>query len=68
MSGHLLLLILAGFQFAAMMGGLITFSVSLFTLVMLTAISGLELAIGGIQAFVFSILTSSYIKDSIELH
>ena len=32
------------------------------------AIMGLELAVCVIQAYVFSILTCSYIKDAIELH
>ena len=35
---------------------------------LITAISGLELAIAGIQSYVYSILTSSYIKDSVSLH
>ena len=32
------------------------------------AIMGLELAVAVIQAYVFTILTCSYIKDAIELH
>jgi len=32
------------------------------------ALIGLELAVSFIQAYVFSILTCSYIKDAIELH
>ena len=69
-SGHLLLLILAGFGFLALsaynfftvlLGGLTA-------LLLISAISGLELAIAGIQSYVYSILTSSYIKDSVSLH
>jgi F-type H+-transporting ATPase subunit a len=45
----------------ALSGGIIA-------LVGISAISGLELAIAGIQSYVFSILTSSYIKDSVYLH
>lgn len=68
-SGHLLLLILSGF-------GLLGFSASYYLILplvtiaitLITSISGLELAIAGIQSYVFSILTSSYIKDSVSLH
>ena len=68
-SGHLLLLILAGFGFLGLTG---TFSIQItggtIALALITAISGLELAIAGIQSYVYSILTSSYIKDSVSLH
>jgi F-type H+-transporting ATPase subunit a len=68
-SGHLLLLILAGFGFLAFNS---TLSVQLIgspiALALITGISGLELAIAGIQSYVYSILTSSYIKDSVSLH
>ena len=68
-SGHLLLLILAGFGFLGLTG---TFSIQItggtIAIALITAISGLELAIAGIQSYVYSILTSSYIKDSISLH
>jgi F-type H+-transporting ATPase subunit a len=66
-SGHLLLLILAGFGYL----GLSTFRTLIAGLAAvcgISAISGLELAIGGIQSYVFSILTSSYIKDAVYLH
>jgi len=68
-SGHLLLLILAGFGF---LGLTATLSLRLtggsLAIAIITAISGLELAIAGIQSYVYSILTSSYIKDSVSLH
>ena len=68
-SGHLLLLILAGFGFLGLTS---TFGIRLtggsVAIALITAISGLELAIAGIQSYVYSILTSSYIKDSISLH
>lgn len=69
-SGHLLMIILAGFSFGSLVypewwvkipGGSISLS-------LITGILGLELAIAGIQSYVFSILTSSYIKDSVSLH
>jgi len=68
-SGHLLLLILAGFGFLGLTGTIyILLTGGLIAIVLITAISGLELAIAGIQSYVYSILTSSYIKDSISLH
>ena len=68
-SGHLLLLILAGFGFLALSANFITvLSGGLAAVLLISAISGLELAIAGIQSYVYSILTSSYIKDSVSLH
>jgi F-type H+-transporting ATPase subunit a len=68
-SGHLLLLILAGFGFLALSGSTeILLLGGPIAIALITAISGLELAIAGIQSYVYSILTSSYIKDSISLH
>jgi len=68
-SGHLLLLILAGFGFAALIATLnIKLTGGIIAIALITAISGLELAIAGIQSYVYSILTSSYIKDSVSLH
>jgi len=68
-SGHLLLLILAGFGFLALNGSLeILIIGGPIAIALITAISGLELAIAGIQSYVYSILTSSYIKDSVSLH
>jgi F-type H+-transporting ATPase subunit a len=66
-SGHLLLLILAGFGFAGL-SSMQTLVPGLFAVTGISAIGGLELAIAGIQSYVFSILTSSYIKDSVYLH
>jgi F-type H+-transporting ATPase subunit a len=68
-SGHLLLLILAGFGFLALSAKVfIVLSGGLAALLLISAIAGLELAIAGIQSYVYSILTSSYIKDSVSLH
>jgi len=68
-SGHLLLLILAGFGFLGLTGTIgIKLTGGPIAIALITAISGLELAIAGIQSYVYSILTSSYIKDSVSLH
>ena len=68
-SGHLLLLILAGFGFLAFqLRLLVVLPVTGLAVALISAISGLELAIAGIQSYVYSILSSSYIKDSVSLH
>ena len=68
-SGHLLLLILAGFGFLGLTATFyLVVTGGLVAIALITAISGLELAIAGIQSYVYSILTSSYIKDSVSLH
>lgn len=68
-SGHLLLLILAGFGFLGLTAAIgIKLTGGPLAIALITAISGLELAIAGIQSYVYSILTSSYIKDSVSLH
>lgn len=68
MAGHMLMKILAGFIFNIMVSGILLFVLGLLPLAILIAIAGLELAIAFIQAYVFVVLTSSYIKDSIYLH
>jgi len=67
-SGHLLLAILSGFTFNIMASGLIYFFVGLLPLAFIIAFSGLEIGISFIQAQVFVVLTSSYIKDALDLH
>jgi F-type H+-transporting ATPase subunit a len=48
--------------------GFIYFIVALFPLAFIIAFSTLEIAIAFIQAIVFIILTSTYIKDGLDLH
>ena len=67
-AGHLLLNILSGFTYNIMTSGLILFIVGILPLAFIVAFSGLELAIAFIQAQVFVVLTSSYIKDALDLH
>ncbi len=67
-AGHLLLSILSGFTFNIMASGIIFFFVGLLPLGFIIAFSGLEIAIAFIQAQVFVVLTSSYIKDALDLH
>ena len=68
MSGHMLLSILSGFTYNIMTSGVIFFILGLIPLTFIIAFSGLELAIAVIQAQVFVVLTSSYIKDGLDLH
>lgn len=67
-SGHMLLNILAGFTYNIMTSGIVFFVLGLIPLAFIVAISGLELGIAFIQAQVFVVLTSSYIKDGLDLH
>jgi len=51
-----------------MCGGVLFFILGLLPLAFIIAFCGLEFAISFIQAQVFVVLTSSYIKDALELH
>jgi len=68
LSGHMLLSILSGFTYNIMTSGVLFFLVSLIPLAFIVAFSALELGISFIQAQVFVVLTSSYIKDGLDLH
>lgn len=68
LSGHMLLNILSGFAHNIMTSGFVYFIVGLIPLAFIMAFSGLELGIAFIQAQVFVVLTSSYIKDALDLH
>ena len=67
-AGHTLMKILSTFLFKMFNAGLIAFVLTLIPFTLFLAIMGLELAVSVIQAYVFTILTCSYIKDSISLH
>ena len=68
LSGHMLLNILAGFTYNIMSSGIIFFFLGLIPLSFIIAFSGLELGIAFIQAQVFVVLSSGYIKDGLDLH
>jgi F-type H+-transporting ATPase subunit a len=68
LSGHMLLNILSGFTYNIMTSGFVFFFLGLIPLAFIIAFSGLELGIALIQAQVFVVLTSSYIKDALDLH
>nr|CCE35447.1 ATP synthase subunit a precursor [Claviceps purpurea] len=67
-SGHLLLNILSTFVYKIMSSNMIFFILGLLPLALIIAFSGLELMIAVIQAQVFVVLASSYIKDGLDLH
>lgn len=67
-AGHMLLNILSGFVYTIMNAGFIYMIIALIPLAFIIAFSGLELGIALIQAQVFVVLSSSYIKDGLDLH
>jgi F-type H+-transporting ATPase subunit a len=66
--GHMLLAILSGFTYNILTTGFIFFFAGLLPLLFIFAFCGLELVISCVQAQVFVVLTSSYIKDALDLH
>lgn len=68
MAGHTLVKILSGFAYTMLsLGGLMTIaSVIPFTIVF--ALTGLEIGVACLQAYVFTILTCIYLNDAINLH
>ena len=69
MAGHVLLKVLASFVIdsvnaGAVFGGFIGVP----SLILMIAISALEILVAGIQAYVFALLTSLYINDAENLH
>ena len=67
-AGHMLLNILSRFVYNIMNAGILYIILALIPLAFIIAFSGLELGIALIQAQVFVVLTSSYIKDGLDLH
>jgi ATP synthase subunit 6 len=68
MAGHTLLKILANFAWTMMNAGGALAIASIGPLVVVWALTGLELAIAFLQAYVFTILTCIYLSDAIHLH
>jgi F-type H+-transporting ATPase subunit a len=65
-AGHLLFAIISGFTFTMLANGL--FVLSLFPMLVMLFITILEMAVAIIQAYVFSLLTTIYLSDTIVLH
>lgn len=74
LSGHMLLNILSGFAYNIIFSGnsegqlFLYLFAGFIPLAFIIAFSGLELGISFIQSQVFVVLTSSYIKDAVDLH
>jgi len=67
-AGHSLLKILSSFLYNLFSTSFIFFIVSLIPFTLFIMLVGLELIVSFIQAYVFCLLVSSYLKDVIELH
>jgi F-type H+-transporting ATPase subunit a len=66
--GHVLLKIFSTFTWKAVIGGPVLALISIIPFTFIIAFTGLELAIAFIQAYVFTMLTASYLNDAINLH
>jgi F-type H+-transporting ATPase subunit a len=67
-AGHALLKILSGLLAKLFLAGVLVALVTLVPFAIFTALVGLEIAVSFIQAYVFCLLTCSYLKDAIDLH
>jgi F-type H+-transporting ATPase subunit a len=67
-AGHTLLKILSTFLGQMFSSSVLVFFLTLIPFSIFIALIGLELAVSVIQAYVFCILTCSYIKDAVYLH
>ena len=67
-AGHLLLAILSGFAWQMLLSGGLIAVLGTLPFAIVVAITGLEIGVALIQAFVFTLLTTIYINDSLHLH
>lgn len=67
-AGHTLLKILSTFLAQLFTSGVLVAVVTLVPFAIFVALIGLELAVSFIQAYVFCVLTCSYLKDGLDLH
>lgn len=68
MAGHALLKILAGFSWTMIGLGGIFYLLSAFPLIVVIALTGMELGIAVLQAYVWTVLVCIYLNDAINLH
>jgi len=69
MAGHVLLKVLASFVIGSVNAGAVYGGfIGIPSLILMVAISALEILVAGIQAYVFALLTSLYINDAENLH
>jgi F-type H+-transporting ATPase subunit a len=68
-AGHVLMKVFASFIIDGVAAGpLVGLGVGIPSMALMVGISGLELLVAGIQAYVFALLTSLYLNDAINLH
>ena len=67
-AGHTLLKILSTFLYQLFTSSILVAIITLIPFALFLCIIGLEIAVSFIQAYVFSLLVCSYIKDVIDLH
>jgi ATP synthase subunit 6 len=67
-AGHTLLKILAGFAWKMFAIGGIIAVLGIAPIVVVFALTGLEIGVAILQAYVFTVLTCSYINDAVNLH
>nr|YP_009739477.1 ATP synthase F0 subunit a [Tricholoma saponaceum]QIC20321.1 ATP synthase F0 subunit a [Tricholoma saponaceum] len=67
-AGHTLLKILSTYLYKLFSGSLIVAVLTFIPFLIFLALIGLEIAVSLIQAFVFTLLVCSYLKDAIDLH
>jgi F-type H+-transporting ATPase subunit a len=67
-AGHTLMKIVSTLLYQLFTSSILVAGLALFPFALFLAIMGLELAVSCIQAYVMTILTTSYIKDAIQLH
>lgn len=67
-AGHLLFAILAGFTWKMLLAGGIISVLSIFPMIIIPFITVLEIAVALIQAYVFCLLTTTFLNDAIHLH
>jgi F-type H+-transporting ATPase subunit a len=68
MAGHTLVKILSGFAWSMMTLGGVLLLASVIPLAVVLALTGLEIGVACLQAYVFTILTCIYLNDAIHLH
>ncbi len=67
MAGHLMLKVFAGFSVAMISAGALGWVGAAFPMLFNTVLTGFELMIALIHAYVFSVLSCLYLKDTVEL-
>jgi len=68
LSGHVLLNLISTFSWQFITGSIFGLLLAPVPLLLLTLLYGLELGVALVQAFVFVLLTISYLNDAINLH